>query len=155
MRVVCNCHYVIHTYTHRLKLSRMSPLSPNAYSLVFSAASSPLSRLQRAAPPDLSPPARVPLIDSLSAARHTAQSLTWKNSAGCFGSITVYSSLSRRKRGRFAVHLCLYVLHLNNRCPFGVLVGTYWHSLRLSFSLSVISGDNIGCFMSTTGVKGR
>lgn len=82
---------------------------------------------------DLSPHARVPLIDSLTAARHTVQSLTWKNSAGCFGSITVYSCLSRRKRGRFVVHLCLYVLHLNNRCPFSVLVGTHWHSLHLCF----------------------
>lgn len=93
-----------------------------------------ISRLQRAvipAPPDLSPHARIPLIDSLSAARQTAQSLTWKNSAGCFGSITVYSSLSWRKRGKFVLHLCLYVLHLNNRCPFSVLVGTHWHSLHL------------------------
>lgn len=61
-----------------------SPLSLNAYSLGFTAASSPLSCLQRPmlpALPDLNPPPGVPLIDSLSAARHTKLShlekLSW------------------------------------------------------------------------------
>lgn len=66
----------------------------------------------------------------------TQSSPTWKNSAGCFGSTTVYSSFSRRKKDRFIVDLCRNVLHLNNRSPFGALAGTCLYFPCLSFPLA-------------------
>lgn len=44
--------------------------------------------------------------------------------------------LLQAKKKPFFVHLCCNVLHLNNRCLSGVLVGTHWCSSHLTFPLA-------------------
>lgn len=81
------------------------------------------------APPDLNP-----LIESLSAAMHTKLSPGKTQQAALTSPLFTLPSPVEKKQNSFIVHLCQNVLHLNYRCPFGLLVCTYW--LRLSFLLA-------------------